>query len=78
MEDRLIVLFAEGLGLDPGEVNDDTCPENTPEWDSLAAMNLVALLEETFEVQLSTEEIMSMRSVRLVREALRAHGVSDL
>lgn len=78
MEDRIFVVFAEVLGLAAGDVNDDTSPENTPQWDSLAAMELVAHLEETFEVELSTEEIMSMRNVRLVRETLKIHGISDI
>ena len=52
--------------------------EPRAEWDSLAAMGLVALLEESFEIQLSTEEIMSMRSVGLVREVLRTKGVGDV
>jgi acyl carrier protein len=78
MEGRLNSVFAEGLGLTSKDVSDETSPENTPEWDSLAAMGLVALLEETFEVQLSTEEIMSMRSVGLVREVLRTKGVGDV
>ena len=78
MQDRLILMFAEGLGLSPGDVSDETSPDNTPEWDSLAAMELVSLLEETFGVELSTEEIMSMRTVSLVRKTLKDHGVSDV
>ena len=78
MEDRLLSIFAEGLGLEPAGLSDETNPENTPEWDSLAAMELVALLEETFEIELSTEEIMSMRSIGIVREVLRAKGVGPI
>jgi acyl carrier protein len=78
MADRIIAVFAEGLGLSPNDINEDTSPENTPQWDSLAAMGLVALLEETFDIELTTEEIMSMRSVKLAREALKVHGVSDI
>ena len=76
--DRLRDVFAEVLGLPPDRVTDATSPDTTSEWDSLAAMNLVAALEETFGVELSTTEIMRMRSVGIVREVLRAKGVADV
>jgi acyl carrier protein len=76
--DRLRDVFSEVLGLPPDRVSDSTSPETTSEWDSLAAMNLVAALEETFGVELSTTEIMRMRSVGIAREVLRAKGVAGV
>jgi acyl carrier protein len=76
--DRLRAVFCDVLGLPPERVNDSTSPETTSEWDSLAAMNLVAALEETFGVELTTTEIMRMRSVGVAREVLRAKGVADV
>lgn len=78
MSDRLLQLFSEGLGLPAERVSETTSPENTSEWDSLAAMTLVALLEETFAVELTTSEIMRMRTIAAVRVVLRAKGVSDV
>ena len=40
-QDRLIEVFSNGLGVDPSTLSDESNPDNTPEWDSLAAMNLV-------------------------------------
>ena len=76
--DRLMAVFAEVLGLPPERVSDSTSPETTSEWDSLAAMNLVAALEETFGVELTTTEIMRMRSIGVARAVLRAKGVADV
>lgn len=76
-KDRVVEVFAEGLDLPPESLNDESAPENTPEWDSVASMILVAALEETFGIQFSTMEIMRMRSIRLVREMLRSKGVAD-
>ena len=76
--DRLKAVFAEVLGLPADRVSDATSPDTTSEWDSLAAMNLVAALEETFGIELSTTEIMRMRSVGIVREVLRAKGVAGV
>ncbi len=76
--DPLISVFADGLGVDDSTLNDDTSPENTREWDSLAAMALVSLIEETFAVRLSTREIMKMQTIGLARSVLRGKGVDGI
>lgn len=78
MPDRLIEVFAEGLQLDVSAINDETTPQNTSQWDSLAAMTLVMLLEDTFDVRLSTREIMKMNSVGAARSVLQSKGVAGL
>lgn len=78
MTDPLSLLFAEGLGIDPQRIDELTSPENTSEWDSLAAMTMVSLIEDTFSVRLTTRDIMKMRTVALAREVLRAKGVSGI
>lgn len=76
MTDKLIQIFAEELMLDPADINDQTCPDNTEQWDSLAAMRLVAAIEESFDITLSTAEIMKMRSISIVRSVLANKGVT--
>ncbi|MCB9954352.1 MAG: acyl carrier protein [Caulobacterales bacterium] len=76
MTDKLIQIFADELMLDPTDLNDDTNPDNTEEWDSLAAMRLVAAIEGAFDVRLSTAEIMKMRSIGIVRTVLAEKGVT--
>jgi acyl carrier protein len=78
MSDRLIEVFAEGLQLDASQLNDETSPQNTTQWDSLAAMTLVMLLEDSFEVRLSTREIMKMNSIGAARAVLQGKGVAGL
>lgn len=75
MSDRLIAVFADVLEVDASELNDDSSPDNIRQWDSLAAMHLVAAIEETFDVQLTTKEIMKMSSIGLARKALQDKGV---
>jgi acyl carrier protein len=76
--DRLVPVFALVLKVPADRVSDETSPDNTPSWDSLAAMELVSQIEETFGVQLSTREIMKMRSLGKAREMLRSKGVRDV
>ena len=76
--DRLVPVFALVLKVPEDRLSDETSPDNTPSWDSLAAMELVSQLEESFGVQLSTREIMKMRSLGLARAMLRSKGVPDV
>lgn len=78
MSDRLLEVFADGLGLPVDEISNDTTPDNTPQWDSLAAMQLVTLLEDSFDVRLKTADIMKMRSVGIARAVLRDKGVAGI
>lgn len=75
MSDALIALFAEILEVDPADLNEESAPENVPAWDSLAAMHLVAAIEERFEVRLSTKDIMKMNTIARARAALSEKGV---
>jgi acyl carrier protein len=75
LADHLLQVFSAGLGLPVESLSDGTSPENTPEWDSLAAMELVTLLEDTFGVRLKTGDIMKMRSIGIARAVLEDKGV---
>ena len=74
---RIAKVFSEVLGVSTDSITDATSPDNTPQWDSMAAMNLVVAIEDEFNVRLSTGEIMSMRNVALVKKVLAAKGIGD-
>jgi acyl carrier protein len=78
VDDPLIDLFAEGLRVDSNGLTEETSPQNTPQWDSLAAMTLITLIEDSFAVRLSTREIMKMNSIGAARSVLRSKGVADI
>lgn len=75
MSDPLIDLFADVLEVEASSLNDESSPDNVDQWDSLAAMHLVAAIEEKFSTQLSTKEIMKMSSIGLARAALKDKGI---
>ncbi len=75
MSDKLIEVFAEVLEVEASTLEETSSPDSVEQWDSLAAMHLVAALEDTFKIQLSTKEMMKMHSVGLAREVLKAKGV---
>ncbi len=75
MADKLITIFSEVLVVNASVLNDESSPDTLEEWDSLGAMNLVAAIEEKFDVQLSTKEIMKMVTIGLVRQFLQDKGI---
>lgn len=78
MTARVAKVFSEVLGVAADMITDDTSPDNTPQWDSMAAMNLVVAIEDEFDVRLSTAEIVSMRNVAIVKKVLTAKGAVDV
>ncbi|MCH5265250.1 MAG: acyl carrier protein [Lachnospiraceae bacterium] len=46
-----------------------------PEWDSVGHMDLVASLEDAFDVMLETDEIIGLDSFNKGLEVLKAHDV---
>jgi acyl carrier protein len=77
MTDAITKIFAEVLRIPSETIHDDTSPENTPQWDSVQAMNLVLAIEEAFDIRLTTKEIVSMRTVGIARKVLQAKGVAN-
>jgi acyl carrier protein len=77
MTARVAKVFSDVLGIMPEQVTDETSPDNTPQWDSMAAMTLVVAIEDEFDVRLSTAEIISMRNVAIVRKVLATKGIAD-
>ena len=75
MADALISLFADVLGVPANDLSDASSTENTRQWDSLAAMHLVAAIESKFNITLGTKEIMKMSSIGRAREVLAAKNV---
>lgn len=78
VSDPLIAVFAEGLDLDPAVLSNDTSPDNTKEWDSLAAITLTSLIEDEFDVRLGARDIMKMQTIGLARSVLQSKGVSGI
>ena len=78
MTTRVARVFSEVLGVSPAQITDETSPDNTPQWDSMAAMNLVVAIEDEFDIRLSTAEIVSMRNVAIVRKVLNTRGCADV
>lgn len=68
-------VFVEVFGVDSSVLNDDFSKENVESWDSVHQLNIIALLEESFDVMLDPEDIMEFTSYGRGREILKKYDV---
>ena len=73
MEENILEVLKETFELDSV---DKTCSQTTcPAWDSMGQLNLVAELEEAFDVSLEPEEIGTMKCFEDIVRILKSKGV---
>lgn len=74
-ENKLRNTIAKVLLLDEAEVTDELAREAVEAWDSLAHLMLISEVESTFQVTLSDDDILEIKSVGDVKKMLRKYGV---
>ena len=67
--------FVEGFGVNASTLNDDFSKESVDTWDSVHQLNIIALLEESFDVMFDPEDIMEFTSYGKGREILKRYDV---
>ena len=77
VNDRLKNLFAEVLELPEGVDVENLKYRDISQWDSLGHMSLVAAIEDEFDVQLDTEQVIGMSSFKVAIDMLKDLGVND-
>lgn len=77
VEDTLKAAFVEGLGLSSESVEwSSLAYRGIPEWDSVAHMQLVAEVEDAFDIMLDTDDVIGMSSFEVAKDILTKYGVS--
>jgi acyl carrier protein len=76
MNDQLLQIIADTLGVNVAALSEATSMANTPQWDSVAHLNLVLSLEKAFGQRFSPDEFMQMQSVAAIQRVLAGRGVS--
>lgn len=70
-------VFTSELGIPPEELGDDLKYGEIPEWDSNSHMVLVMALEEKFEVNFDSDEIVTLTTLGNIRRVLLEKGIYD-
>lgn len=74
MEEKIFEILKELFEL---KTVDATCSQTTCEaWDSMGQLNLVAELEDVFDISLEPEEIGTMKSYGDIVSILKNNGVN--
>jgi len=68
-------LLAEVLQVPVERVTAELAMQDLDAWDSLKHMELIASLEQQLQIELSFDEIVTMRSVSDIKRVLNAKGV---
>jgi len=70
----LTAIFADVFTY-TGPMTAETSAAEVTRWDSLQHIALVRTLESTYDIQLSLDEMMEMRTVGDIERVLARHGV---
>lgn len=68
-------IFTEVFSVTTDLLGDNFSKETVSEWDSVHQLNIITLLEETFDLFLDPEEIMACTSYNAGKEILIKNGI---
>lgn len=69
--------FAEGLGVNVADVEWDSLEyRGIEQWDSVAHMQVVAEIEDAFDIMMEIDDVIAMSSFTLTKEILGKYDVS--
>ncbi|HLC74251.1 MAG TPA: acyl carrier protein [Candidatus Nanoarchaeia archaeon] len=74
---KLNDILARVLEISNESITDETSPASVPSWDSFNGLMLVSELEREFNVHFTMEEVVAVKNVKDIKEALQRHGVKD-
>ena len=72
MEDRVKKVMSDVFNIDVSLINNESSPDNIENWDSLKHMNLIIALEEEFEIEFDSGEIVDSMNFALILNILKS------
>lgn len=73
--EKYVAAFTEGLGVDESVVNSTLKYQSIGEWDSIGHMGLIAELEDAFDIEMETDDIVDFSSFDVGKDILKKYGV---
>ncbi len=70
--DQVIQIVADCLNLSPSIIDKESSANNIDIWDSMAQVNLMIALEQSFDIELEVEDFMKLNSVQAITDYLDA------
>ena len=72
-ENTIKNIFCEVLGIPAEEVTDTLAYNSCVQWDSLKHLQLVAMFEEKFDIEIDMDDIIAMENYGKVKEILHKY-----
>ena len=72
---KLVEAFVRALGVQKEQVVDSLRYQEIEKWDSISHMILIAELEDTFEIEIDTHDVIEMSSVAKAKVIVAKHGI---
>ena len=72
VKEKIIGIIADTLEVGASEINDNSSIGDFPAWDSLGHMNLLQNIQDEFDIELDSEEIIELEDVRDIVKAVEA------
>lgn len=67
--------FIETIGVSSDQLGSDLLYQSVPEWDSVGHMQLMAALEDAFDIMMDTDDIIDFSSYEKGKEILGKYDV---
>ena len=68
-------IFQEVFGASVNQLGDNYSKETVSEWDSVHQLNVIAMMEENFDLMLDPEDIMACTSYNAGKDILAKNGI---
>lgn len=67
--------FIETFELDASQLNDNLLYQSVPNWDSVGHMQLIAALEDAYDIMFDTDDIIDFNSYEVGKTLLKKYDV---
>ncbi|MCB1773564.1 MAG: acyl carrier protein [Gammaproteobacteria bacterium] len=74
MIDDVRRVIADTLNLSEDKIDENSSSETIDAWDSLAQVNLMMAIEQTFDLELEVEDFMKLNSVSAIAGFIEANS----
>lgn len=68
-------IFVQVFGADVAQLGSNYSKDTVAAWDSVHQLNIISLMEETFDLMLDPEDIMACTSYDAGKEILARNGI---
>ena len=73
--EKSVHAVVEGLGVEEDVVNSKLEYQSVPEWDSVGHMGLISELEDAFDIEMETDDIVDFNSYNTGIKILKKYNV---